>query len=93
MSLALGLSPVAELHCLCSRGGLIQQGCISHVQACDVTHHGLVVEQTLQSPLRYLWLVWSILGDPVRDTKGYVQTVNPLFRKSSQNAFILELGF
>lgn len=66
----VGPSPVAQLHRFCRRRGLVQQGGVGHVHACDVAHHGLVVEQALQSPLRHFWLVWSILGDPVKDTKA-----------------------
>lgn len=56
--------PVAELHGLGSSRPFIQQGSVRHRHACDVTNHGLVVEEGLQATLRNFRLVGCVLSYP-----------------------------
>lgn len=56
--------PVAELHGLCSRCPLIQQGGVGDRHACDVTNHRLIIEKGLQAALRDLRLVRRVLSHP-----------------------------
>lgn len=67
--------PVAELHGLSSSRPLVEQGGVGHRHACDVTDHGLVIEERLQATLGDLRLVGCVLSHPEgrTDTMG-VQT-------------------
>lgn len=60
--------PVAELHGLGGSCSLIQQGGIGHGHACDVTDHGLVVEERLQATLGHFRLVGRVLSHPENKT-------------------------
>lgn len=60
---------MTELHGLSSGRPLVQQRGVSHRHACDVTDHGLVVEERLQATLSDLGLVGRVLGHPVNKTQ------------------------
>ena len=55
---------MAELHGLSGGCALVQQRGVGHRHACDVTDHGLVVQQGLQPTLGDLGLVGRVLGYP-----------------------------
>lgn len=57
---------VAHSHGLGGSRPLIKEGRIGHGQACDIGNHGLVIQQTLQSSLRYLGLIGGVLSVPSR---------------------------
>ena len=48
------------------RGALVQERCVGNLQAREVRHRRLEVEQRLEPPLRYLRLVRSVRGIPTR---------------------------
>ena len=64
--------PVTELHGLSSGRSFIEQGGVGDRQACDVTDHGLVVEERLQATLGDLGLVGRVLSHP--ENKGDTMT-------------------
>mmetsp|Transcript_34871 Transcript_34871/g.87734 ORF Transcript_34871/g.87734 Transcript_34871/m.87734 type:complete len:239 (-) Transcript_34871:1579-2295(-) len=61
---AVGGEVEAHGVCFCSSSCLVQQGGIRHAHAREVGHHGLVVQQHLQPPLRDLGLVGRVRGVP-----------------------------
>lgn len=65
--------PVAQLHCLSCSRSLVQQGCVGNGHACDVTDHGLVVEERLQATLGNFRLVGCVLSHP-EDKRGTTKT-------------------
>ena len=62
----LGVSPGHELHSLGDGGGFVQQGCTRDRQAGEVLHHGLEIQQRLQTALGNLRLVRGVGGVPAR---------------------------
>jgi len=60
------LDVIAHGHCLGCSSALIKQRGIGHGQASEVSDHGLVIQQWLKPPLRYLSLVRSVLSVPSR---------------------------
>jgi len=60
------LDVIAHGHCLSCSCALIKQWSIGHGQASEVSYHGLVIQQWLKPPLRYLSLVRSVLSVPSR---------------------------
>lgn len=62
--------PVAELHGLCRCGSFVQQGGVRHGHARDVTDHGLIIEERLQTTLGDLGLVRRVLGHPEDKTRN-----------------------
>ena len=67
-------TPVAELHGLSSSRPFIKQGRVGYGHACDVTNHGLVVEEWLQATLRDFRLVGCVLSHPENKTGAASQS-------------------
>ena len=64
--LLFGAHGEEHVHGFGSGGGFIEQRGIGDFHAGEVHHHGLVVEQSLQSALRNLGLVRCVGGVPTR---------------------------
>lgn len=56
--------PVAETHSFSCGSTFIQKRGVGYLQPCEVSHHGLVVEETFQSSLGHLGLIGGVLCSP-----------------------------